>query len=123
MRLTALFLAAILAGCAQPAATPAGSTNELAGRVAGPPQSCVAALSGQNLRPLDSSTIAYGHGQTIYVNHLGAPCPGVGDLNTLIVDVQGSQYCRGDRIRGLEPGAIIPGPTCVLGNWTPYRLH
>ena len=33
----------------------------------------------------------------------------------------GGQYCRGDRVRGLEPGAIIPGPTCNLGDWVPYR--
>jgi hypothetical protein len=25
-------------------------------------------------------------------------------------------------VRGLEPGAVIPGPTCILGDWVPYRL-
>jgi hypothetical protein len=65
--------------------------------------------------------VAYGFGRTIYINHFGGPCPGVAQLNTLIVDVQTDRYCRGDRVRGLEPGAIIAGPTCILGDWIPYR--
>jgi hypothetical protein len=25
-------------------------------------------------------------------------------------------------VRGLEPGGIIPGPSCNLQDWVPYRL-
>jgi len=112
-----------IAGCAKPA-EPAGTsyTSELSGRVAGTAQSCVSNFANENLRAMDASTIALGSGRTIYVNHLAGPCPGLGPLNTIIVDARdGSQYCRGNRIRGLEMGAIIPGPTCNLGDWVPYR--
>ena len=27
------------------------------------------------------------------------------------------------RIRPLAPGAVIPGPTCNLGHWVPYRAR
>ena len=119
-----LVTACAIAGCAKPA-EPGGTAfaNELSGRVAGPPQSCVSNTSNQNLRAIDASTIALGLGRTIYVNHLPGPCPAIAPLNTLIIDARdGTQYCRGNRVRGLEIGAIIPGPTCNLGDWVPYRL-
>ena len=125
MRSLIILLAACsIAGCAKPA-EPTGTSyaSELSGRVAGAPQSCVSNFADKNLRALDASTIALGSGRTIYVNHLPGPCPALAPLNTIIVDAQdGSQYCRGNRVRGLEVGAIIPGPTCNLGDWVPYRL-
>jgi hypothetical protein len=116
--------AALVAGCSSPVA-PSGSTaaQETAGRVAGPPQSCVSTFTQENLRVLDSGTVAYGHGRTIYVNTMGAACPGMEPLATLIVEPGlPGRYCRGDHVRGREYGASIPGPTCNLGDWVPYRL-
>ena len=110
------------AACA-PTAAPGddGLARELAGYTAGAPQACVVTFPNQNLRVIDQSTLAYGYGTKMYVNRLGGPCPALEPLNTLIVDAQAGQYCRGDRVRGLEPGAVIPGPTCNLGDWIPYR--
>lgn len=112
----------LFAGCTRPT-EPAGSAfaRELAGRVAGPPQSCVSTFPNQNLRVIDSRTVAYGYGRTIYVNHLAGSCPALSPFNNVIVDVQGAQYCRGDHVRGLEPGAVIPGPWCNLSSWVRYR--
>ena len=116
------FIVAAAAGCApQPAPDTSGLARELAGYTPGQPQSCIGTFANQNLRVIDPQTIAYGNGRTIYVNKLQAPCPAVDQLNTLIVEAQVGQYCRGDRVRGLEPGGIIPGPSCVLQDWVPYR--
>jgi hypothetical protein len=113
-----------LAGCS-PTGPSAGSQDafarELAGRVVGPVRSCVSTQQNTNLRVIDSRTIAYDLGTTLWVNRLDASCPGLSPYNTVIVDVSSGAYCRGDRIRGLEPGGIIPGPTCILRDWTPYR--
>jgi hypothetical protein len=116
--------ATILASCTQPQEPPgAAVSREIAGKVAGPAQACISSFPGQNLRVVDASTIAYGYGRTVYVNHLGAPCPALEQHNTIIVDARdGSQYCRGNRVRGLEAGAVIPGPWCTLGEWVPYRM-
>lgn len=115
----------LLAGCTRPADPRAGSdafARELAGRVAGQPQSCVTSYPGENLRVVDASTVAYGSGRTLYVNHLRGPCPSLSPLNTIVVDAaDGNQYCRNNRIRALEPGSIIPGPWCPLGPWVPYQ--
>lgn len=123
-KLIAIAAAAIAAGsCAPQISEPpnAAFARELAGYTAGPAQNCVGTSPAQNLRVVDSSTVAYGWGRTIYVNRLPGQCPALSQFNTLIVEANGGQYCRGDRVRGLEPGAIIPGPSCNLGEWIPYR--
>jgi hypothetical protein len=112
------------AGCTRPAA-PDGSTalaEEIAGRTAGPVRSCISSSQSANLRAIDSQTLAYSDGPTLWVTHLAARCPGIETLSTIIVEPKlGGEYCRGDHVRGLEQGAIIPGATCFIGDWTPYR--
>lgn len=120
---TLLFVVGLsLAGCAGPAEPPGdASASVTVGRVAGRPQSCISTSTSEGLHAIDSATVAYGSGSTIYINRLGGSCPGLRDLSTIITEVRGGQYCRGDHIRALEPGSIIPGPSCNLGDWVPYR--
>ena len=96
-------------------------SRELAGRTAGAPQDCIPASPGANLTVRDARTLVYRRGDTVWVNRLDTACPGLGPMSQLILEVHGSQYCRGDRLRALEPGGAIPGPTCLLGRFTPYR--
>lgn len=120
-----LSLAAVAAAsCTRPAEPDgrAALAEELAGRVSGPASSCINSHQSSNLRVIDSQTLAYNDGPTLWVTHLGAACPGIAILSTVIVEPQlGGQYCKGDHIRGLEQGAIIPGPICFIGEWVPYR--
>jgi hypothetical protein len=81
----------------------------------------VSTFGSQNLRVVNSRTVAYGSGNTVYLNRLASACPGLNPYNSLIIETQGGEYCRGDHIRAIEPGAIIPGPTCFLGEWTAYK--
>ena len=119
MRLLPLLLLA--PACAASSAREADLSSDLAGRTAGPPQDCVPASAGDSLVPRDSQTLVYRRGATIWVNRLAAACPGLNEMSTLIVEVHGSSYCRGDPVRAIEPGRSIPGPICVLGSFTPYR--
>jgi hypothetical protein len=120
-RLLTLGLTALV-GCSRPVVPPgADLAQTLAGRVAGPPQSCVSTQSVSSLRAIDSATLGYGSGSTTYVNRLGGDCPGLRELSTIIVEVYGAQYCRGDHFRAVELTGGIPGPVCVLGDWVPYR--
>jgi len=122
MRPIVLLLALILTSCTRPVA-PDGAVlaHKLAGYSAGAPQSCVSNIASQSMHAIDSSTLAAGSGDTIYVNRLGGPCPAISASSTLIIDAQSGRYCRGDRVRGLEPNSIIPGPVCILGDWVPYH--
>lgn len=94
---------------------------ELAGRTAGEPRDCVSTSPGVNLVPRGRQTLVYEVGDTIWVNRLGAQCPGLEEMSQLIIEAQGSQYCRGDHIRARNAGESIPGPICILGSFTPYR--
>jgi hypothetical protein len=122
MRWILLSLALPLAACtAQPAPIGDARTNTLAGRVAGPAQSCVPTQPTRNLQIVDESTLVYGSGGTVYLNHLRAACPGLNPTTTLIFDLHASQYCSGDHFRTIETGSSVPGPVCLLGDWVPYR--
>jgi hypothetical protein len=119
MRLLPFLLLA--SACASGSAREADLSGELAGRHPGAPRDCVGTSSATNLTARDSRSLVYSQAGTIWVNRLEAACPGLGPASTLIVDVHGSQYCRGDHFRTLELGRIIPGPTCRLGAFTPWR--
>jgi hypothetical protein len=101
----------------------AALARELADRTAGRAESCVPATQAQSLQGVDRRTIVYRSGRTVWVNRLDADCPGLDPTNILIVEANGSQYCRGDRVRSLEPHSTIPGPFCVLRDWVPYRAR
>lgn len=123
MRLLPLLLLAT--ACAATGADPSEGerelSQELAGRAAGQPRDCVSTWSGANLVPRGRQALVYRVGDTIWVNRLAAACPGLDEMSQIIVELHGSQYCRGDRFRAREPQVSIPGPICVLGSFTPYR--
>ena len=76
MRPLILLSAVLVAGCARPAEpASAGLARELADYVPGQAESCISSFANQNLRVIDATTIAYGSGRTVYVNHLAGPCP------------------------------------------------
>ncbi|MCH7863407.1 MAG: hypothetical protein IH998_17535, partial [Proteobacteria bacterium] len=58
---------------------------------------------------------------TLWRNDLASSCPGLRPYPTLIVEVHGSQLCRNDRFRVLDPGSSIPGAYCMFGKFTPYE--
>jgi hypothetical protein len=114
----------LLAGCAA-SRTGGGGEDELArqlaGRVAAEPRGCVLATGGQGLTIIAPGTVGHRRGDTLWVNRLGPACSGMSPLDTLIVEAHGSQICRGDRVRAVEPGRSIAGPPCILGDFIPYR--
>jgi hypothetical protein len=123
MRYLPLLLA--LAGCAaigQREDDGAELARQLAGRSPGEAQRCVSIMQATPLEIVDGRTLAYRARGAIYVNRLANACPGLHPNKTLIIETHGSRYCRGDWVRSLEPGASIPGPTCLLGDFVPYRL-
>lgn len=127
MRSLVLFPAIVaiaLASCAQQPQPPGAAVAQaLAGRVAGPAQECISEFGQDHPYVIDPQTIAYGYGRTIYINRLAGPCPSVDPMNVLITETHGGMFCRGDHIRGAEPGTIIPGPVCILNQWVPYTTR
>lgn len=116
-----LLASACVAGREPPPGADSGIERELAGRTAGEPRDCVPASTGSTLVARGPQILVYERGDTIWVNRPRAECPGLREASQLIVEVQGGQYCGGDRFRTRDPGLSIAGPTCVLGSFTPYR--
>jgi hypothetical protein len=119
-----LILLLLLAGCAAQARQRSGGDGlerELARRTAGDARACVSAGPQQNLVVAGRRAIVLRRGDTVWVNRLSDSCPGMDMFGTLILEVHGGQYCRGDRVRSLSAGSSIPGPACILGDFVPYR--
>lgn len=117
-------LVLMLASCAT-ADTSGGAAegelpSELAGRTAGEARECIQARKEEPLRALDNQTVAYGRGKTLWVSRLRDPCPRLGPSRTLVVEVIGSRFCRGDAVGVVEPGSSMPGQFCALGDFVPY---
>jgi hypothetical protein len=111
--------AALLAALALPLA--AAASDLLAGRVAGPPQQCVALsrLSGPEV--IDANTILYREsGRRIWRTGAVGHCAVVRPLDTLIVEVYGNQLCANDRFRVVRPGTIIPSASCRFQPFVPF---
>jgi hypothetical protein len=123
MRLLALLLltAACAATDAGPSSGEADLSRELAGRTAGEPRACVPTSPGTNLAARGRQALVYESGDTVWVNRLAASCPGLDEMSQIVIELHGSQYCRGDHFRARHAGQSIPGPICVLESFTPYR--
>ncbi|MET4896144.1 hypothetical protein RN629_03095 [Sphingomonadaceae bacterium jetA1] len=100
----------------------AARSDPFAGRVAGPPVQCVgtsAAQSGPSIADNGTIVIDAG-GRRIWRAQVRGMCPGLQPFNTLIVERWGSQLCRNDRFRVLEPGLSIPSAWCFFDGFVPY---
>lgn len=98
--------------------------RHLGGKVAGEPVSCIPSTSGsmETIRVSDSVLLYRVSGRLVYKNDLRSSCPGLARDNDVIVSRSfGTGPCRGDIIRLVDRASGIGGPSCSLGNFTPYR--
>lgn len=119
-----------LAGCTSSADLRASAQAEasrdladaLKGRVAGAPSDCISGTLVSGPQIIDHHTLLYREGaRTVWKATLAAECPSLDRGDTVIVEQNGSQLCRNDRFRPLDPGLSIPGAYCRFERFTPYR--
>jgi hypothetical protein len=123
MKLRVALIALFAGSCAAPQPQePTRPPVELAGRGAGAPERCVSIQQSEALHTSDTNrhVLIYGSGRTIWANQLGPTC-GFGRDDVLVTEPIGSYHCRGDIIRSFDRYSRIPGPSCILGDWVPYR--
>jgi hypothetical protein len=123
MRLLPLLLLA--SACAAADAGPSSGETDLArtlaARSAGAPSDCVPTSLSSGLAVRGPQTLIVERGDTIWVNRLASACPGLRETSQIVIELHGSQYCRGDTFQARDAGSSIGGPICVLGRFTPYR--
>jgi hypothetical protein len=123
MRATTAILLLALAGCApqNPAPMQSALPAMFAGYSAGSARNCIPASRSTGISLIDDNHAIVRDGGTIWVSQLRAPCNADNGLRTIVIDVHGGNYCRNDAFRLADATSTIPGPSCFLGDWIPYR--
>ncbi|HVM21824.1 MAG TPA: hypothetical protein VM308_00790 [Sphingomicrobium sp.] len=91
-----------------------------AGRVAGPPLSCLPSFRSGDMRVIDESTVAFRDGARVYVNHMQGGCANLNGSTTLVTRSGGTGLCRGDIAQVVDPLSSIPVGSCAFGDFIPY---
>lgn len=126
--------APLLASCAPAGSTEAGAAaltpkqtmimeKQLAGKVPGAPIRCLPNYqSMDSIRVSDNMLLYRSGGSLVYRNDLKGSCPGLArDSDIMVVRQFGSSTCEGDFFHLVDRTSGIRGPTCVFGQFTPYR--
>ena len=94
----------------------------LAGKVAGPPQSCLPTYHQNDMVVIDESTIAFRQGSSrVYVNHMQGGCSNLGGAYALVTKQFGSaNLCRGDIGQVVDLTNHMTVGSCVFGDFVPY---
>lgn len=120
-----------LAGCSANAAMEQSRSDAAAkdlaealeGRSPGKPVDCVSTTSLNGPQIIDNKTMLYNSGKRVWRQDVVGGCPGMSPFDTIVAELHGSQICRNDRFRAVEPGTVVPGPYCRFGQFTPYTKN
>jgi hypothetical protein len=94
----------------------------LDGKEAGTPVTCISARDGGDFKPIGDRILVYKRGKNlVYRNELIGSCAGLRFGDTLVVQIQGSEYCRGDIARAVNLTSGTLTGSCALGDFVPYR--
>ena len=124
-----LIAAALVAGCA-PVGPPEPRTplaqakldRWLAGKVAGPPMTCLQPYQASETITIDENTILFRRGNTLYRNELNGGCNGLGTgFYTLVTKSSGAGLCRGEIATVADVRSGVTVGSCTLGDFVPYR--
>jgi len=118
--LPVMALVASCAGMATQRDDSADLAKELAGKVAEKPRSCISLDEARSAKVYKDALVYRTSRRLTYVN-AAKGCSAFDPDPIFINEVHGSQLCRGDVVRTISRTAAIPGPFCVLGDFTPYR--
>ena len=113
-------LAAACTTMAMPRDDSADLAKETAGKVAEKPRSCIPLDDARGAKIFNDAIVYRVSRRLTYVN-AAKGCSSFDNDPIFINDVHGSQLCRGDVVRTVSRSGGIPGPFCVLGDFTPYR--
>jgi hypothetical protein len=120
----------LLASCAfddhsaeRAAASQARLAERLSGKVAGPAVNCLPIRHNGDLEVIDSDTILFHEGRTIYRQNTRGGCyPGGSKSNyALVTTSHTGRMCAGDIARTVDLVSGTFGGSCSLNDFVPYR--
>lgn len=121
----ALAAAALLAGCATTGSIAEiredpGVTKALAGRTPGEPRTCLSLSDTQNSSTYRGTILYRVNRNLTYRNDMNG-CTSLTDDRIPIVEVRGSQICRGDIVTLADRATGGQWGACSFGDFVPYR--
>jgi hypothetical protein len=118
--LPVMALAASCAGMATQRDDSADLAKETAGKFAEKPRTCISLDDARGAKLFNDAIVYRVSRRLSYVN-TAKGCNSFDSDPIFVNEVRGSQLCRGDVVRLVSRTGGIPGPFCVLGDFTPYR--
>ncbi len=123
--MTALAAAALLAGCATTGAVADRPedpkvTKALAGKTPGEPRDCLSLVDSRASSTYDGTILYRVSRNLTYRNDMNG-CPSLGWDRIPVVEVRGSQICRGDIVRLADRTTGATWGACTFGDFVPYR--
>lgn len=126
-----LLIGAALVGCSTTAEPPAmrSAQNQeqfqrlLAGKVAGPPVSCLPSTRNDDMTVIDEDTVVFRQsGSRVYVGHMAGGCNMLGQGGYALVTkrVGSSGLCHGDIATVVDTHSGFTVGSCVIGDFVPY---
>jgi Family of unknown function (DUF6491) len=93
----------------------------IAGKVAGKPVSCISLSDIDRSQNIGENAIIYRISTNrFYVNKPRGGCTGLRDGRALITRIPTDRLCSGDVARVVDLTMGFEGPSCILGDFTPY---
>lgn len=126
----AAMIVPLLASCAstgpsaeQVAASEARLAERLAGKVAGQPVRCLPFYRSNDMEVIDSDTILFHEGRTVYRQDTRGDCYPTGSRTgyALVTHTLSGRLCSGDIARSVDLTSGINGGSCSLTDFVPYR--
>ena len=126
-----LLIGAALVGCSTAPPPTAMRTAEgqqqferlLAGKVAGPPVSCLPAMRASDMRVIDEDTVIFRQSANhLYLGHMAGGCNMLGKGGYALVTRQfgTSGMCHGDIATVVDTHTGFTVGSCVVGDFVPY---
>jgi hypothetical protein len=130
-RISLLLIGAAITGCSTTAQPPAMRSAEnqarferlLAGKVAGPPVSCLPSTRANDMTVIDEDTVLFRQGSSrVYVGHIAGGCNMLGQGGYALVtrQVGSSGLCHGDIATVVDTHSGFTVGSCVIGDFVPY---
>jgi hypothetical protein len=122
--LTAILSTALLAtsAVAAPRLSPeAELADELKGRVAGEPVSCINLSNIRSVRIVDRTAIIYDAGRVLYVNRPRSGARSLDRWDTLVTRLHSSRLCRPEVVHLYDSASRFETGAVFLGDFIPYR--
>ena len=130
---TLIIAAAALGSCAtaSPEQTAAEAAREqaklaslTAGKIAGPPMSCLSQWRSRDMVVVNENVVAFRDGQKrVYINNMQGPCNGLAaGRNALVTRTTNTSLCRGDIAEVLDTASRTTIGGCAFGDFIPYTL-